>query len=214
MSETARPVVSTAQVSTCLTFCISRPFVSSSSLRPSADRGMRRLCAVGAVVVREVGPYRRAEAELFRAVVVLVGRETGPWRRPKGALRKEILESARAPELGPRLADAQASTWGEGSCFGCVGCRGARDEDQAEVVVGQLVGVRHEEVRRDPPVSAAELALTALDLPDGGAVPEVRVRRAAEPSRADAAEGEYVAWGELDRPGLVEGAVSRQGEAR
>ena len=63
-------------------------------------------------------------------------------------------------------------------------------------------------------MSAAELSLAALDLPDGGAVPKVRVGRAAESSRADAAEGEYVAWGELDRSGLVEGAVIRQGEAR
>ena len=63
-------------------------------------------------------------------------------------------------------------------------------------------------------MSAVELPLAALDLPDGGAVPEVRVGRAAEPSRADAAEGEYVARGELDRPGLVEGAVIRQDEAR
>ena len=101
-----------------------------------------------------------------------------------------------------------------GSCFGSVGCRGACDKDQTEVVVCQLVGVRYEEVRRDAPLSAAELSLAALDLPDGGAVPKVRVGRAAESSRADAAEGEYVAWGELDRPGLVEGAVIRQGEAR
>jgi len=63
-------------------------------------------------------------------------------------------------------------------------------------------------------VSAVELPFSALDLPDGGAVPEVRVGRAIEPSRADAAEGEYVAWGELDCPGLIEGAVVRQGEAR
>ena len=38
--------------------------------------------------------------------------------------------------------------------------------------------------------------------------------RAVEPSRADAAEGEYVAWGELDCPGLVERAIIRQDEAR
>jgi hypothetical protein len=63
-------------------------------------------------------------------------------------------------------------------------------------------------------VSAAELPLAALDVPDGGTVPEVRVGRGAEPSRADAAEGEDVAWGELDRPRLVEGAVIRQDEAR
>ena len=63
-------------------------------------------------------------------------------------------------------------------------------------------------------MSAVELALAALDLPNGGAVSEVRVGRAAEPSGADAAEGEYVAWGELDRPGLVKGAVMRQHEAR
>ena len=63
-------------------------------------------------------------------------------------------------------------------------------------------------------MSAAELPLAALDLPDGGAVPEVRVGRGGEPSRADAAEGEHVAGGEFDRPGLVEGAVIRQDEAR
>src|SRR6476661_7573006 len=63
-------------------------------------------------------------------------------------------------------------------------------------------------------MSAAELPLAALDLPDGGAVPEVRVGRAAEPRRADAAEGAYVARGALDRPGLVEGAAIRQDEAR
>src|SRR6266496_2236184 len=129
MSETARPVVSAAKVSTCLTLCMSRPFVSSSRLRLSADRRRRRLCAVGAVVVREVAPYRRAEGELFRAVVVLVGRETGPWRRPEGAFRKEIAERARATELGPRLADAQASKRSAGSCSGSVGCCGACDKD-------------------------------------------------------------------------------------
>jgi len=146
--------------------------------------------------------------------VVLVGREAGPWRRPEGALRKEILKRARATELRPRLADAQASKLSAGSCFGSAGCRGACDKDQTEVVVCQLVGVRYEEVRGDAPTSAAELPLAAFDLPDGGAVSEVRVGRAAEPSRADAAEGEYMAWGELDRSGLVEGAVIRQSEAR
>ena len=40
------------------------------------------------------------------------------------------------------------------------------------------------------------------------------VGRGAEPSRADAAEGQHVTGGEFDRPGLVEGAVIRQDEAR
>ena len=66
----------------------------------------------------------------------------------------------------------------------------------------------------DAPMSAAELPLAAFDLPDSRAVPEVRVGRSAEPSRADTAEGDCVPWGELDRPGLVEGAVIRQDEAR
>src|SRR5262249_52993616 len=178
-------------------------------------RGRHRLRAVGVVVVREFAPYRRAEGEFFRAVGVLVARVTGPRRRPEGAFRKEILERARATELGPRLAKAQASRRGLGCCLGSAGRRFCPcDEDQPEVVVGQLIGVRHEEVRSDPPTSAVELALAALALPDGGAVAEVGVGRAAESSRADAAEGEYVARGELDRPGLVEGAVIRQGEAR
>jgi len=170
--------------------------------------------AVGVVVERDVSPHRRAEGEFFRAVGVLVGRETSPWRRPEGAFRKEILERARATELGPRLADARASNGSRGCCFRSVVSRGVWEEDQPEVVIGQLVCVRHEEVRRDAPTSAAELSLAALDLPDGGAVPEVRVGRAAEPSRADAAEGEYVTWGEFDFPGLFEGAVIREREAR
>jgi hypothetical protein len=103
-------------------------------------------------------------------------------------------------ELSERLAHAQASERSAGCCFGGVGCRGGRGEDQPEVVVRQLVGVGQEEVRCDPPVSAAELPLAALDLPDGRAMPEVRVGRGAEPVRNDAAEGECVAWGELDRP--------------
>jgi hypothetical protein len=121
----------------------------------------------------------------------------------------EIVERARAMELSERLAHAQASKRSAGCCFWGVGCRGGRGEDQPEVVVCQFVGVGQEEVRCDPPVSAAELPLAALDLPDGRAVPEVRVGRGAEPSRGDAPEGECVAWGELDRPGLVEGAIIR-----
>ena len=112
----------------------------------------------------------------------------------------EIVERARAMELSERLAHAQASKRSAGCCFGSVVCRGGCDEDQPEVVVCQLVGIGHDEVRRDAPMSAAELPLAALDLPDGRAVPEVRVGRGAEPVRNDAAEGECVAWGELDRP--------------
>jgi len=174
----------------------------------------RRLRGVGVAVVRDVSPYRRGLAELLREVGVVVGQKSGPRRRPQGAFRMEIVERLRATELGPCLADARASKRSAGCCFGSVVCRGGCDEDQPEVVVCQLVGVGHEEVRRDAPVSAVELALAALDLPDGGAVPKVRVGRGAEPRRADAAEGEYVAWGELDCPRLIEGAVVRQGEAR
>jgi len=112
----------------------------------------------------------------------------------------EIVERLRATEVGPCLADARASKRSAGCRFGGVGCCGGRGEDQPEVVVCQLVGVGQEEVRCDSPVSAAELPLAALDLPDGRAVPEVRVGRGAEPVRNDAAEGECVAWGELDRP--------------
>ena len=178
-------VASTARAaSRCLALCMSPPFVGL-----------------------DVGPHRRALGELLRAVRLLVRRETDPWRSPEAALREEILARARATELGPRLADARAS-------LPSVGRRRACDEDQPEVIVCQIVCVRHEEVRRDAPMSAAELPLAALDLPDGGAVPEVRVGRAAEPSRADAAEGEDVAWGELDRPRLVEGAVIREDNAR
>ena len=151
----------------------------------------------------------------MREVGVVVGDATGPRRRrPEGAFRTEVVESARATELGQRLADAQALMRSAVCRFGSVGCRGGCGEDEAEVVVCQFVGVGQEEVRRDAPLSAAELPLAALDLPNGGAVPEVRVGRAVEPSRGDAPEGEYVAWGELDRPGLVERAVIRKDEAR
>ena len=150
----------------------------------------RRLRGVGVVVVRDVTPYRRGLGELLREVGVVVGQKSGPRRRPQGAFRMEIVERLRATELGPCLADARASKRSAGCCFGSVVCRGGCDEDQPEVVVCQLVGIGHDEVRRDVPMSAAELPLASLDLPDGSALPEVRVGRGPKPSRADAAEGD------------------------
>ena len=49
------------------------------------------------------------------------------------------------------------------------------EEDDAELVVGDLAGVADEEVGGDPSLCVGEAAAPAVDLPHHGAVAQVRV---------------------------------------
>ncbi len=62
---------------------------------------------------------------------------------------------------------------------------GICDKDGAEVVVGDLSGIADEEVGGDQALGAIEAPFAAADLPDYGAVFEVRVDRGPQLTRAD-----------------------------
>src|SRR6185437_6571076 len=80
------------------------------------------------------------------------------------------------------------------------------DENDADLVVGELARVADEEVGRDPALRLLELALTPLDLPHDGAVAEVPVGRGAKHAHPDAAEVQSMAGAKQDRAALLEAA--------
>lgn len=85
---------------------------------------------------------------------------------------------------------------------------GNAQEDQAELVVGQIAGVAQDEIAGDPPGRALELSRAADDFECGGAVGEVLVGGVDEPSVVDRPEPQLVAVPEIDRRGYGEGAAA------
>ncbi len=78
------------------------------------------------------------------------------------------------------------------------------DEDQSEMVVGDLARVADEEVGRDEAFGPRELAGPSLDLAYDGALPEVAIWTLDEPAEPHAAKAHAVAMAELDRASVFE----------
>jgi hypothetical protein len=87
-------------------------------------------------------------------------------------------------------------------------------EDDAEVVVGQLTGIRDKEVGRDAAPRSVELALAALDLPHHGPVLEVGIGRRCQMTDPDGAEADDISGADDDRADLVERSSLPEDEPR
>src|SRR5919109_5609846 len=90
--------------------------------------------------------------------------------------------------------------------------KGLRHKDDAKVMVGDLTGIAHREIRSDQALGSLKLALAAIDLPDHGALLELWIGAGTEVPLPHGAEAQLVPpLPKGDNPRLLKASLSRGG---
>src|SRR5262245_38972787 len=97
---------------------------------------------------------------------------------------------AQTRPLENRLSKESRASWITPLCWHSLSR--FSNENHTNLVIGDLAGVAHEEVRNNQPSRARELAFPAIDPPNGGALLEIGLRRGQEMPAADRAEADQV----------------------